>query len=205
MLALATGVDAVVRGLDLQTGGKLDLGTGSLTVTGSLSSATALAKLREGRGDGTWSGTSGIVSTAIAGDLAAGRAREIGWLENGGGSISFAYAAPGDTNLDGVIDILDVAGFLTAGTFDTGSAAVWSVGDFNYDGVNDILDAAEFMTSGFFDAGPYAAAARSVAAVPEPHAAWLTAGGAAMLLAIRRAAARRRGCISPESDRLLSF
>ncbi len=205
MLALATGVDAVVRGLDLQSGGKLDIGTGSLTVTGSLASATALARLREGRGDGTWSGTSGIVSTVIKSDLAAGRAREIGWLENGGGSISFAYAAPGDTNLDGVIDILDVAGFLTAGKFETGAAAVWSDGDFNYDGVKDLLDAVEFMTSGYFDAGPYAAAARSVAAVPEPHAAWLTAGGAAMLLAIRRAAARRRGCISPESDRLLSF
>jgi autotransporter-associated beta strand protein len=205
MLALATGVDAVVRGLDLQSGGRLDIGTGSLTVTGSLASATALARLREGRGDGTWSGTSGIVSTVIKSDLAAGRAREIGWLENGGGSISFAYAAPGDTNLDGVIDILDVAGFLTAGKFDTGAAAVWSDGDFNYDGVNDLLDAVEFMTSGYFDAGPYAAAAPSVAAVPEPHAWWLAGGGAAMLLMIRRAAARRRGCISPESDGLLSF
>ena len=205
MLALATGVDAVVRGLDLQSGGKLDIGTGSLTVTGSLASATALARLREGRGDGTWSGTSGIVSTVIKSDLAAGRAREIGWLENGGGSISFAYAAPGDTNLDGVIDILDVAGFLTAGKFDTGAAAVWSDGDFNYDGVKDLLDAVEFMTSGYFDAGPYAAAAPSVAAVPEPHAWWLAGGGAAMLLTIRRAAARRRGCISPESDGLLSF
>ena len=205
MLALATSVDAVVRGLDLQSGGKLDIGTGSLTVTGSLASATALARLREGRGDGTWSGTSGIVSTVIKSDLAAGRAREIGWLENGGGSISFAYAAPGDTNLDGVIDILDVAGFLTAGKFDTGAAAVWSDGDFNYDGVKDLLDAVEFMTSGYFDAGPYAAAAPSVAAVPEPHAWWLEGGGAAMLLTIRRAAARRRGCISPESDGLLSF
>ncbi len=204
-LMLATGVDAVVRGLDLQAGGKLDIGTGSLTVTGSLASATALAKLREGRGDGTWSGTSGIVSTVIASDLAAGRAREIGWLENGGGAITFAYAAPGDTNLDRVIDILDVAGFLTAGKFDTGSAAVWSDGDFNYDGVNDVLDAAEFMTTGYFNAGPYAAAARGVAAVPEPHAWWLAGGGAAMLLTIRRAAARRRGCISPESDGLLSF
>lgn len=204
-LGLATGVDAAVRGLDLQSGGKLDIGTGSLTVTGSLSSATALARLREGRGDGTWSGTSGIVSTAIAGELAGGRSRAIGWLENGGGSISFAYAAPGDTNLDGVIDILDVAGFLTAGKFDTGSAAIWSDGDFNYDGVNDILDAAEFMTSGYFDTGPYAAAARSVAAVPEPRAGWLAAGGAAVVLALRRAAARRRGCISPESERLLSF
>ena len=205
MLALATGVDAVVRGLDLQSGGKLDIGTGSLTVTGSLASATALARLREGRGDGTWSGTSGIVSTVIKSDLAAGRAREIGWLENGGGSISFAYAAPGDTNLDGVIDILDVAGFLTAGKFETGAAAVWSDGDFNYDGVKDLLDAVEFMTSGYFDAGPYAAASPSVAAVPEPHAWWLAGGGAAMLLTIRRAAARRRGCISPESDGLLSF
>jgi len=204
-LALATGVDAAVRGLDLQNGGRVDLGTGSLTVTGSLSSATALARLREGRGDGTWSGTSGIVSSAIAADLAAGRARAIGWQENGGGSITFAYAAPGDVTLDGVIDILDVAGFLNAGKFDGGTPARWADGDFNYDAVIDILDAAEFMTTGYFDAGPYAAAARGVAAVPEPHAGWFAAGGAVLLLATRRSAARRRGCISPESDRLLSF
>jgi len=104
-----------------------------------------------------------------------------------------------------VIDILDVAGFLNAGKFDGGTPARWADGDFNYDAVIDILDAAEFMTTGYFDAGPYAAAARGVAAVPEPHAGWFAAGGAVLLLATRRSAARRRGCISPESDRLLSF
>jgi autotransporter-associated beta strand protein len=170
-LVLATGVDATVRGLDLQTGGRCDLGNGSLTVTGSMSAVTALAKLREGRGDGTWSGTSGIVSSAIAADLAAGRSRTIGWLDNGGGSLTFAYAAPGDITLDGVVDILDVAGFLNGGKFDSGSAAVWSEGDFNYDGVIDVLDVAEFMTTGAYDAGPYTASSAPSAPVPvpEPH------------------------------------
>ena len=188
-LVLATGVDATVRALDLQTGGRLDLGTGALTVTGSLSTVTALAKLREGRGDGTWSGTSGIVSSAIAGDLAAGRSRTIGWLDNGGGSLTFAYAAPGDVTLDGVVDILDVAAFLNAGKFDSGSAAVWSEGDFNYDGVIDVLDVAEFMTTGAYDAGPYTAPAAPVAPVPEPHRLAVVAiVGAAWWAARRRRA-----------------
>jgi len=37
--------------------------------------------------------------------------------------VTFAYAAPGDTNLDGMVDIADVAYFLTAGTFGSGVAA----------------------------------------------------------------------------------
>ena len=204
-LEVAAGVAAAVRGLDLQTGGRVDLATGGLTVTGSLSAATALAKLIEGRGTGTWSGTSGIVSSAIAADLAAGRSRAVGWMENGGGSITFAYAAPGDTNLDGVIDILDVAGFLNAGKFDSGAAARWAEGDFNYDGVIDVLDVAEFMTTDYFDAGPYASAPQALAVVPEPASAWGAAAGVLVAVSASRGNRPRRGRGSPFRHGLLSF
>lgn len=200
-LAIAPGVGASMRGLDLSGGGRVDLGTGSLTVTGSMAAALALAELAKGRGSGLWSGTSGIMSSAIAGDLAAGRSRSIGWIDNGGGSVTFSYAAPGDANLDGTIDILDVAGFLNAGKFDSGRTAVWHEGDFTYDGVIDVLDAVEFVASAAFDAGPYAALG-SVVPVPEPAAGrWVGLLAAVAILLWRGA----RGRVSPVRHGLLSF
>jgi len=76
-------------------------------------------------------------------------------------------AFAGDANLDGVLDILDAAGFVAAGRFDSGLGATWSTGDFNGDGLVDVLDAADFMTTGLFDAGGYASPA-AIAPVPEP-------------------------------------
>ena len=43
------------------------------------------------------------------GHAAGGTVRAVGWLDNGGGSVTFAFAAPGDVNLDGLIDVLDAA------------------------------------------------------------------------------------------------
>lgn len=201
-LVVGQGVDATVKGLDLLVGGRVDVGIGSLTVSGGLSAATAVAKLLEGRAGGSWSGTSGIMSSAIAADLDAGRPRAIGWTDNGGGSISFAYVAPGDSNLDGLIDILDAAAFTGSGKYGTTAVASWDEGDFNYDAVVDLLDVADFMSTGSYGGGPYAAAA--VAAVPEPapHAA------AAALLACwvgRRRRSAASGRVWPGGWRLLSF
>jgi autotransporter-associated beta strand protein len=202
-LAVAPGVDASVRGLDLAGVGRVDVGTGSLTVTGSLAAATVLGELARGRAEGTWSGTSGIMSTAVAADVAAGLARAVGWVENGGGSVTFAYAAPGDTNVDGVVDLLDVANMLNAGRYDRGTAATWADGDFNYDGLVDVMDAAEFVTAGLYDAGAYGQAASAsgaiTAVVPEPSA------GLALVAACTAAAAVRRGRVWPRRGRLLSF
>jgi hypothetical protein len=54
-----------------------------------------------------------------------------------------------------VVDILDAAGLLAAGRFDTGGTAGWVEGDTNYDGVVDILDVADFIGTSLFDAGNY--------------------------------------------------
>jgi len=161
--------------LDVSAGGTIDVNDGTLTVASGLTPATTVAEILEGRGDGTWNGTNGITSSAVAAAVAATIPRAIGWLDNGDGSITVAFSAAGDTNIDGTVDILDAANFLAGGKFDSGGAASWNEGDFGYDGLVDILDAADFLSTGLFDAGPYVtfdqAAAPSVAPVPEPAAA----------------------------------
>jgi autotransporter-associated beta strand protein len=185
-----------VAGLDLSGSGLVDVTTGFVTVSSGLSAADLVAQLLSGRGDGSWTGTSGITSSAAASAIALGAARAVGWLDNGDGSLSFAYAAPGDTNLDWQVDVLDAANVLTAGKFNTGDPATWAEGDFNYDGVVDVLDAADFITTGLYNDGPYnppSGIAGGVAAVPEP-ATWtglLVACGAALAVRFRRRAASR--------------
>jgi hypothetical protein len=140
-----------------------------MIAAGGMTTAALLADLLAGRSGGAWNGP-GIRSTAVATQVATGLPRALGWVANGDGSLTVSYAAPGDTNVDGTVDILDAANFAAGGKFDAGTAATWMQGDFTYDGVVDILDAADFMSTGLFDAGPYGpqAAAGGVVAVPEP-------------------------------------
>jgi autotransporter-associated beta strand protein len=198
-LAVASYLETTVAGLDLTAGGLVDVGHGGMTVTAGMAVPSLVAALVAGRDDGFWNGTSGITSSAVAADVALGEERAVGWLDNGDGSVTFSYAAPGDTNLDELVDSLDAANFLAGGKFDTLEPASWIDGDFNYDGFVDILDAASFASTGLFDEGyynqpPLAFAAglggltAPVAAVPEPTA--LAAAGLAGILVV--AAARRR-------------
>jgi hypothetical protein len=121
--------------------------------------------------------------------VAASIPRAVGWLDNGDGSVTAAYAAPGDTNLDWQVDVLDASNFLSFGKFDSGLAATWLEGDFNYDGVVDVLDAADFFGTGLYDAGNYNTppGASGIAAVPEPSAATLAALAVAGWVAIGQA------------------
>jgi autotransporter-associated beta strand protein len=181
-----------VASLDLASGnGLLDLTSGALTISSGLTATALVAEILEGRGDGSWTGTSGITSSTAAAESAAGTPRAVGWIDNGDGSLSVAYAAPGDTNIDWSIDILDASNFLAGGKFDTGSPAVWIEGDFSYDGIVDILDAADFFATGLYDAGNYNTApglSGGIAAVPEPTGVAIVASGciAAAALLLRR-------------------
>jgi len=168
-------------------GGKLDVGTSLVTVAaGGLSASDLVAAIVAGSNGGLWDGTTGIASGRVAADVAGGLPRAVGWIDNGGGALTFGYAASGDTNLDGAIDILDMATFMSAGKYESGLAAIWAEGDFNYDGLVDLLDAADFLATGLFDAGAYNAAAGDIVAVPEPQAlAWLGAAGLLCLLVAR--------------------
>ena len=190
-VTLSPGLMTTVGGLKPNQGGLTDVGSGMMTVAAGLSVADMLVALNSGRGDGSWNGTSGITSSTAAADVAASTPRTVGWLDNGDGSMTFAFAAPGDTNLDWAVDILDAGNFLTLSKYDTGLPASWLDGDFNYDGVVDIQDAAEFFGTGLYDAGSYnppPGLASGVAAVPEPASLAILAGAA---LAATCAAFRR--------------
>ena len=170
-VTLAPYLMTTVGGLAPNEGGLTDVGSGLMTVASGLTAADMLVALNAGRGDGSWNGTSGITSSQAQTDIAASIPRTVGWLDNGDGTVTFAFAAPGDTNLDWNVDILDAANFLAGGKFDSGTPATWNEGDFGYDGVVDILDAADFLSTGLFDAGGYnppPGQAGTVAAVPEP-------------------------------------
>jgi len=185
-LAVAAYLDTTVAGLDLAAGGLVDVSHGGMTVTAGMSVSSLFSALLAGRNNGLWTGTSGITSSAVAADVAVGEERAVGWLDNGDGSVTAAYAAPGDTNLDWQVDVLDASNFLSFGKFDSGLAATWLEGDFNYDRVVDVLDAADFFGTGLYDAGNYntPTGASGIAAVPEPAipAGLLLASAAAVAL-----------------------
>jgi autotransporter-associated beta strand protein len=139
---------------------KLDIGTSQLTVAGGLTAGSLTNLIKSGRSDGSWLGEAGITSAAAAG----GQLRAVGWRHLDGGSFAIGFAAAGDTNLDGTIDVLDAAAILGSGKLDTGFAADWADGDSNYDGVIDLLDIADFIGTGLFETGSYQAAAQAASA-----------------------------------------
>jgi autotransporter-associated beta strand protein len=170
-------------------GSRLDIGAGRVEVAaGGIAAADLMADLLVGRNGGSWDGIGGIVSSAVASALASSRPRAIGWLANDDGSFTIAAAAPGDNNLDTIVDLLDAANLLAGGRFDTGMPADWSLGDTTYDGIVDILDVADFLGTGLFDAGSYdlaiAGVTGPVAAVPEPTL-WPLAAATIGLMATR--------------------
>lgn len=150
---VALAGDASLDGLTIAAGGGLDIGSFRLSVRG-LAPAELTALLRVGLGDGSWNGTTGLSSSMVAGQRQAGLAAALGWVDAGDGSLIVAAAMAGDTNLDGVVDILDVAAMMAGSAFGSARAVSWSEGDFNYDGVLDELDLADFMAAGLFNAGP---------------------------------------------------
>jgi autotransporter-associated beta strand protein len=142
-----------VASLALAAGGRIDVGTGGLVVAaGGFEVAEVRQRLAAAGSQGDWAGSSvGIGSTAAG----PGSRRAVGMLVQADGSLLVSYAAPGDLNLDGIVDIIDVAAMLSAAMFDTGREADWSQGDVNYDGVVDLLDLGETLGAGLFDGGSY--------------------------------------------------
>ena len=200
--AAAEVLSVSLLSIDQTRAARLDLGAGRIDIAaGGITAAALEADVLAGRGTGLWSGTSGITSAAAA---VAGQSRSVGWLVNADGSFSVGFAAPGDTNLDGFLDVLDAANFVGGNRFDTGIAADWQDGDFNYDGMLDILDTADFLGAGLYDAGGYLpTAAAAMQSVPEPGVGGVVLALAGMVVAYRRFRLRRDGrpCVCGEMGR----
>ncbi len=184
-VSVAVGSLAITEG---SGGGRLDLGAGQVAVAaGGISAADLRADLLAGRNGGAWNGTSGIISSAAA---ASGGTRTVGYLIGGDSSATVSFAAAGDTNLNGQVDVFDLVSVNSSGKYGSGTASVWSQGDFNYDGVTSVFDLVSINGSGAYGRGNYFPAAPTVAgglaAVPEPGSLGLLAAGLVGLAAARR-------------------
>ena len=218
-LSVAAGASAVVlastttadRTLlvpsSLSLAGRLDLTNNDLDVpNGSISAITALAAA--GFANGTWAGTSGLVSSTAATDAA--HLTAIGVIPDtlNGTTPIYAtfdgraaaatdvlarYTYYGDTNLDGVVNAADYSR-IDAGY--VGQLTGWLNGDFNYDGVVDGSDYTlidndfnqQTRTVGAPAIAFALATAPGTAAVPEPA----TVGVGVVLVAATLGRRRRR-------------
>ena len=172
-------------------GGSVDVGVGEIDVFRGLSEADLRADLIAGRAGGSWAGATGITSSAAA---ASGGTRAVGYVVAADGSARVSFAASGDVDLSGAVNVFDLVSINSSGRYGTGAASGWSQGDFNYDGVTNVFDLVSVNTAGvygqgnYFPAGPgMMTATGGVTAVPEPSAGLLTlAAIVATGIAVRR-------------------
>jgi len=168
-------------------GGRLDIGAGQVSIAaGGISAADLRADIIAGRNGGAWNGVTGIMSSAAA-SSAGGRA--VGYVANGDGSATISFAAPGDVDLSGAVNVFDLVSINSAGKYGSGAASVWNQGDFNYDGVTNVFDLVSVNTAGVYGQGNYFPAApttgSAVSAVPEPAPLGVLAAAFAIITAAR--------------------
>lgn len=186
-LILETGsrdsLDLPSLAIDLAADAGVGIGVGRLAIAaGGMSEADLRAALVAGRNGGSWDGLVGISSAD------AGSGRAVGYVVNGDGSTTVAYAAPGDTDLNGQVDVFDLVAMTTGGSYGSGAAAVWATGDFNYDGLSNVFDLVDVETGGAFNQGDYLPVTATVATVPEPSLLLLSAAVAIGYVVRRRRA-----------------
>lgn len=182
-------------------GGLVNLGAGEVTIAqGGISAADLRASIIAGRNGGGWNGATGISSSRAA---AAGGTRAVGYTVAGDGSSRVSFAAAGDVDLSGAVNVFDLVSVNASGTYGTGTASVWNQGDFNYDGATNVFDLVAVNTAGVYGQGTYFPASTglvgNVAAVPEPGMRFVAV--AALAAAFGTEALRRRGRLTrPEKS-----
>lgn len=166
-------VSVELGGLSLASAnGRLDVGAGQVEIAAGGSHAADLrAWILAGRAAGDWSGTSGITSSTAA---AADGTRSVGYIVAENGSARLSFAAPGDADLDGQVNVFDLVSINGTGRFGTGRASEWSQGDFNYDGMTNVFDLVGINSAAIYGRGNYfptptSAGLDGPAAVPEPN------------------------------------
>jgi autotransporter-associated beta strand protein len=177
---------AVLTVNELTGGGLVDLGAGRLTIEpGGISSLGVIGDLLAGRNGGGWDGGVGITSTAA--ETAEPGTRAVGFVVEEDRSVVVAFAAPGDVDLDGRVDLFDLVTIDTSGSFGSGSFSTWQQGDVTYDGLTNVFDLIAIDAAGAFGTGNYLPPAQlATAVVPEPSAPFAGLLAAALLGQFRR-------------------
>ncbi len=156
-LRLESGYGTVaLASLTLAAGGRIDMGTGQITVAaGGFDEVTIRSRLILGRNGGDWAGAAGIGSSAAG----IGSQRAVGYRVVNS-ALRLAWVAPGDCNLDGTINATDMAIMNNGQKFNMGgiTGVNWANGDFNYSGTVSYSDVTLMNNTALFGKGSYRAA-----------------------------------------------
>jgi autotransporter-associated beta strand protein len=152
-LTLDLGTESVLlSGLDIHGGGLVDVGTGRIVLrAGYFDLSTIHGHLAAGHGAGAVRGSTGIASSVAT----ATPSRAVGHALDGDGNLVVGFAAAGDLDMNGLVDLDDVIAFVSGGFYDAGLPAVWSQGDYDYNGIIDLDDVIAFVGGGLYDQGSY--------------------------------------------------
>jgi hypothetical protein len=142
--------------VDQAGGGRIDVGTGRIDVAvGGVTEADLRADVVAGRNGGAFNGTSGIMTTGGKASPTSSNP-VVGYRVLVNGTAIVAWAAFGDSNLDGQVNNTDITLINTGLKFNAGGTnAVWSQGDYNYSGAVNNSDITLLNTAALFGGGSY--------------------------------------------------
>jgi len=148
-------VGVTALSVDASTGGKIDIGQGRIDVAvGGITEADLRADVIAGRSGGTFSGTSGIMTTGGKASVTSANPA-VGYRVLASGAAVVAWAAYGDTNLDGQVNSVDAGLINNGGRYNAGSPATWAQGDFNYNNAVNSIDVGLMNNAAEYGQGSY--------------------------------------------------
>ncbi len=143
--------------VDQAGGGRIDIGKGRIDIgIGGITETDLRADVVAGRNTGAFNGTTGIMTTGGKASVTSANP-VVGYRVLGTGAAIVAWAAYGDSNLDGQVNTTDINLINTGGKFGQGAStgAVWSQGDYNYSNGVTTTDINLVNGAAMFGAGSY--------------------------------------------------